>query len=219
MMKQYLTKEMIKRIIVVTLSVFLMGVGVQFLNRTNLGPDPFSAMNYGVSALLGISLGTYQLIFNGTLFVLLFISSRKLFGIGTVANMVIVGYAADFTGWMLDRLGWLMPEEMTTGVRLLVLVPALVEFIFAAAMYINCEVGTSPYDALPQLIHEKAQKLLKKEFPFKVTRILYDGTATVIAFLVGGSAGVVTVLMVFTLGPAIDFVAELVRKSGFFKEK
>ena len=74
-MKQYFTREMIKRSIVVVLSVILMGVGVQFLNRTSLGPDPFSAMNYGVSALLGISLGTYQMIFNGTLFILLFICS------------------------------------------------------------------------------------------------------------------------------------------------
>ena len=38
-MKRYFTKEMIKRIIVVFLSVAMMGVGVQFLNRTNLGPD------------------------------------------------------------------------------------------------------------------------------------------------------------------------------------
>ena len=217
-MRQYFTREMIKRSIVVVLSVILMGVGVQFLNRTSLGPDPFSAMNYGVSALLGISLGTYQMIFNGTLFILLFISSRKLFGFGTIANMVLVGYSADFTGWLLDNAGILMPENMTTATRFLVLIPALIEFVFAAAMYINCGVGTSPYDALPQLLHQKAQKLLKKEFPFKVTRMLYDGTATVIAFLVGGSAGIVTVLMVFTLGPAIDFVAGLVKKTGFFNE-
>ena len=217
-MRQYFTREMIKRSIVVVLSVILMGVGVQFLNRTSLGPDPFSAMNYGVSALLGISLGTYQMIFNGTLFILLFISSRKLFGFGTIANMVLVGYSADFTGWLLDNAGILMPENMTTATRFLVLIPALIEFVFAAAMYINCGVGTSPYDALPQLLHQKVQKLLKKEFPFKVTRMLYDGTATVIAFLVGGSAGIVTVLMVFTLGPAIDFVAGLVKKTGFFNE-
>ena len=218
-MKKYFTKEMVKRSIVVVLSVALMGVGVQFLNRTNLGPDPFSAMNYGVSAMLGLTFGTYQLLFNAALFLFLVLQDRKLFGIGTIANMVIVGYSADFTGWILDRAGILMPENMTTGIRLAVLVPALLIFILAAAMYINCGVGTSPYDALPQLIHKKLENVWKKEYPFKITRILYDGTATVIAFLVKGGAGVVTVLMVFTLGPAIDFVAGLVRKTGFFKEQ
>lgn len=217
-MKNYFTKETIKRTVVVFLSVILMGVGVQFLNRTNLGPDPFSAMNYGMSNMVGLSFGTYQAIFNGILFLFLFLRSRKLFGIGTIANMVVVGYAADFTGWLLDNAGILMPEDMTTATRFLVLVPALIEFVFAAAMYMNCGVGTSPYDALPQLLHQKAQKLLKREFPFRITRMLYDGTATIIAFLVGGSAGIVTVLMVFTLGPVIDFVAGLVKKTGFFKE-
>lgn len=217
-MKNYFTKETIKRTVVVFLSVILMGVGVQFLNRTNLGPDPFSAMNYGMSNMVGLSFGTYQAIFNGILFLFLFLQSRKLFGIGTIANMVVVGYAADFTGWLLDNAGILMPEDMTTATRFLVLVPALIEFVFAAAMYMNCGVGTSPYDALPQLLHQKAQKLLKREFPFRITRMLYDGTATIIAFLVGGSAGIVTVLMVFTLGPVIDFVAGLVKKTGFFKE-
>ncbi len=217
-MKQYFTKEMIKRIIVVFLSVALMGVGVQFLNRTNLGPDPFSALNYGMADLLNLSFGTYELIFNVTLFIFLFVQSRKLFGIGTIANMVVVGYAADFTGWLLDKAGLLMPEDMTMGVRIAVLVPSLAVFVFAVAMYINCDVGTSPWDALPQLIHTKVQKLLKKDYPFKITRILYDATATALAFLVGGSAGIVTVLMIFTLGPTIDFVADLVRKTGFFKE-
>lgn len=217
-MKSYFTKETIKRTVVVFISVILMGVGVQFLNRTNLGPDPFSAMNYGMSNIVGLSFGTYQAIFNGILFLFLFLQSRKLFGIGTIANMVVVGYAADFTGWLLDNAGILMPEDMTTATRFLVLIPALIEFVFAAAMYMNCGVGTSPYDALPQLLHQKAQKLLKREFPFRITRMLYDGTATVIAFLVGGSAGIVTVLMVFTLGPVIDFVAGLVKKTGFFKE-
>lgn len=217
-MKKYFTKETVKRTVVVFLSVILMGVGVQFLNRTNLGPDPFSAMNYGMANIVGISFGTYQAIFNGILFLILFLQSRELFGIGTIANMVVVGYAADFTGWLLDNAGILMPEDMTTATRFLVLIPALIEFVFAAAMYMNCGVGTSPYDALPQLLHQKAQKLLKREFPFKITRMLYDGTATVIAFLVGGSAGIVTVLMVFTLGPVIDFVAGLVKKTGFFKE-
>ena len=49
--------------------------------------------------------------------------------------------------------------------------------------------------------------------------MLYDGIATVVAFLVGGTVGVVTVLMVFTLGPCVDFVSGLIKKSGIFDAK
>jgi len=46
--------------------------------------------------------------------------------------------------------------------------------------------------------------------------MLYDGIATVAAILGGGTVGVVTGLMVFTLGPCVDFVSGLVKKSGIF---
>jgi len=219
-MKKYLTKEMMKRILLMLVGVFFMGVGVQFLNRTNLGPDPFSAMNYGFSAMVKLSFGTTQLIFNAILFALVLIIDRKQFGLGTIGNMVIVGYSADFTGWVVDKLG-IMPaaEELTIGMKLGIMVPTLVLFLFAAALYMNCGLGTSPYDALPVILHRGIEKAAKKQIPYRFVRMLYDGLATVVALLVGGTVGVVTVLMVFTLGPCVDFVSGLVKKSGIFDTK
>ena len=219
-MKKYLTKEMGKRILLMLVGVFFMGVGVQFLNRTNLGPDPFSAMNYGFSAMAGISFGTTQLIFNAILFLIVLFIDRKQFGLGTIGNMVIVGYSADFTGWVVDKLG-IMPaaEELTIGMKIGIMIPTLALFLFAAALYMNCGLGTSPYDALPVLLHRGAEKATKKQIPYRFIRMLYDGIATVVALLVGGTVGVVTVLMVFTLGPCVDYVSGLVKKSGIFDKK
>jgi len=219
-MKKYLTKEMRKRILLMLVGVFFMGVGVQFLNRTNLGPDPFSAMNYGFAEMFGISFGTFQLLFNAVLFLIVLLKDRTLFGLGTIGNMVIVGYSADFTGWVVDKLGFFpTAEEMTFGIKIGIMIPTLILFLFAAALYMNCGLGTSPYDALPLLLHQGIEKATKKQIPYKFVRMLYDGIATVVALLVGGTVGVVTVLMVFTLGPCVDFVSGLVKKSGIFETK
>lgn len=218
-MKKYLTKEMQKRILLMLVGVFFMGVGVQFLNRTNLGPDPFSAMNYGFSAMCGLSFGTTQLIFNIILFLIVFVVDRKKFGLGTIGNMVVVGYSADFTGWVIEKLGIWPEGELSFGVKLAIMIPTLILFLFAAALYMNCGLGTSPYDALPVLLHQGMEKATKKQIPYKFMRMLYDGIATIVAFLVGGTVGVVTVLMVFTLGPCVDFVSGLVKKSGIFEAK
>ena len=219
-MAKYFTKEMRKRTLLMLIAVILMGVGVQFLNRTNLGPDPCSAMNFGFSALTGLSFGTYQLCFNAVLFLIILFIDRKQFGLGTIGNMVVVGYSADFTGWVIDKLGFLpATEDMTIGIKIGVMIPTLVLFLFAAALYMNCGLGTSPYDALPLLLHRGIEKATKKQIPYKFIRILYDGFATVVAFLAGGPVGVVTVLMVFTLGPCVDFVSGLVKKSGIFDTK
>jgi len=218
-MKKYLTKEMQKRILLMLVGVFFMGVGVQFLNRTNLGPDPFSAMNYGFSAMCGLSFGTTQLIFNVILFLIVFVVDRKKFGLGTIGNMVVVGYSADFTGWVIEKLGIWPEGELSFGIKLAIMIPTLILFLFAAALYMNCGLGTSPYDALPVLLHQGMEKATKKQIPYKFMRMLYDGIATIVAFLVGGTVGVVTVLMVFTLGPCVDFVSGLVKKSGIFEVK
>lgn len=218
-MKGYFSKEKVKRIIFMLIAVFFMGVGVQFLNRTNLGPDPFSAMNYGFAAKAGLSFGTFQLLFNAVLFVLVLLKDRTLFGLGTIGNMVIVGYSADFTGWVVDMLGIWPEGELSLGVKLGIMVPTLILFLFAAALYMNCGLGTSPYDALPVLLHRATEKATKKQVPYKFVRMSYDGIATVVALLVDGTVGVVTVLMVFTLGPCVDFVSGLVKKSGIFETK
>ena len=209
-----------KRILLMLVGVILMVVGVQFLNRTNLGPDPFSAMNYGFSAIAGLSFGTFQMLFNAVLFLIVLLIDRKQFGLGTIGNMVIVGYSADFTGWVVDKIGFLpATEDMTIGIKLAIMVPTLVLFLFAAALYMNCGLGTSPYDALPVILHRGVEKATKKQIPYRFVRMLYDGIATVVAFLVGGTVGVVTVLMVFTLGPCVDVVSGLVKKSGIFDTK
>lgn len=219
-MKKYLTKEMIKRTVLMLIGVFFMGVGVQFLNRTNLGPDPFSALNYGLSAKAGISFGTFQLLVNAALFFIVLFKDWKLFGLGTIGNMVLVGYSADFTGWVVDRLGFFPAvEDITVGMKIGIMIPTLTLFLFAAALYMNCGLGTAPYDALPVLLHRAAEKAAKKEIPYRFIRMTYDGIATVAALLVGGTVGVVTVLMVFTLGPCVDFVSGLVKKSGIFETK
>ena len=90
-------------VLVMLFSVCMMGVCVQFLNLTRLGPDPCSALNYGVAAKLHMSFGNYQFLFNVILFLIVVFQDRTLFGTGSLGNMILVGYAADFTGWVLEQ--------------------------------------------------------------------------------------------------------------------
>lgn len=217
-MKKYLTKEYLKRNLIMLFSVCMMGVCVQFLNLTKLGPDPCSALNYGVSAKLGMSFGTYQFLFNVILFLVVVVQDRSLFGTGSLGNMILVGYAADFAGWLLQVTGVLpeLKESMTTGLAVGIMVPALAVFLVAAALYMNCGLGTAPYDAIPFLVHKKLEKAMKKKIPFRFVRMAFDGIVTLAAFVIGGGIGIVTVLMIFLLGPAVDLVSGMVEKSGIF---
>lgn len=205
------TEKLVKRTVLMIIAVCVMGMGVAVLQMTNFGPDPCSALNYAVSNKIGLSFGNYQLLFNILLFLLLFFQNRKLFGLGTIGNMVLVGYSADFTTWILKEVLH-VPTELSVGVRVGIMIAALAIFICAAATYMNCGLGTSPYDAFSFFIHQKIEKISGKTVPFLWIRIAYDGTVTLIAYIIGRGIGVVTILMIVLLGPAIDYFAKIVKK-------
>ncbi len=204
----------IKNVILMLVSVFFMGVGVFFLKLSSFGPDPFSAMNYGISGMLHISFGTFGLLLNIVLIVFLFIFDRSLLGAGTIGNMVIVGYAADFTAWAYGKLFPDMAVIENIGIRIAIVIPALILFIISAALYMNSRTGTSPYDALSFFLHKIINKKTKKQIPFRFIRICYDAFFTLMGVLFHGEVGIATVIMIFTLGPAVDAVGKLLNKKS-----
>lgn len=196
-MKYYKDK---RRVIAVFIAVILMGLSLSFLIRVNFGTDPASTMNLGIARKLGMSFGTLQIVFNGLLLIAVLLFDRKQIGIGTVANMVLIGYSTDLFTWMFDLF---IPEDIFTDfiVRVVVLIPSLILFIFAAATYMSVELGSSPYDAVAFIIADKLKKI-----PFRIVRICYDVVAAVIGYLLGSTIGLVTVVVAFALGPVITFV-------------
>lgn len=79
------------------IAVIVMGMCVSLLVMCDMGADPCSAMNYGISHKLGMSFGNYQLLSNIVLLIIVIIFDKKLIGTGTLGNMILVGYSADFS--------------------------------------------------------------------------------------------------------------------------
>lgn len=191
-----------KRLVTVILAVILMGFSLSWLVLVNMGTDPCTSLNLAVSSKLGMSIGNWQALFNCILFVFVILWGREYIGFGTLANMFLVGYSLDFFSWLWDRL---LPAGAfeSFAVRIAVLFPALVLFILAAAVYIDVELGTSPYDAIPFIVDKHQTKL-----SFRVLRCCYDLLVIVLAYLFGAQIGIVTIIMGFTLGPVITWVGK-----------
>lgn len=188
------------KLALVLVSVIVMGFCLSFLNRVDFGTDPCTMFNLGVAAKLGISMGSWQALFNGMLFVFVWKYSREQIGWGTLANMFLVGYSYDFFTW-LNRF-W-VPEHLfdSFAVRLLITVPVLALFIVAASVYIAVQLGTAPYDAMPFIFCK-----INTRIPFKVWRIGWDVCMCVIGVLLGSKAGIVTIIMAFAFGPMISWI-------------
>ena len=192
-----------RRIPVLLISVILMGMCVAFFEKVQVGTDPCTVFNLSMAqnVLHWQNLGTWQLIFNTVLLiVILLLREGRCIGLGSLANMVLVGYSRDFFKPIVEML---LPGEVESLlVRGAVFVPAMALFLVAVAFYMVVDLGTAPYDAMSQIIARRLPKV-----SFAVVRVCYDIAATVIGFLLGGQVGVFTVLSCFFLGPVISAIA------------
>ena len=198
-------KRLVRQIIGVLAGVCLMGFGISWMVPCGFGTDGYTALNLAVSDKLNITFGTWQAIFNCILFVPILIWGRKMIGLGVFANMLFLGYICDFFGWLW---GMLLPENLfgPMWIRIVIVIPALLCFVFGAAIYMDMDLGASPYDALPFILHEKMTKV-----PFKILRIAYDLLFVFIGYLFGAPFSPVTLAMAFLLGPVIEFVGKKIK--------
>ncbi|MEZ5214100.1 MAG: hypothetical protein R2692_04785 [Microbacterium sp.] len=88
--------EFVARCVWVVVGVLVIGLGSGLLKAIDVGVDPYTAANIGISTLLGWDLGGYQLLSNLVLFIPMLIWGRKYIGVGSVANMAFTGYAIQF---------------------------------------------------------------------------------------------------------------------------
>lgn len=202
-----------KNIVQMLVSVTIMGMCISLLSMTKFGTDPGSAMNYGMARMLGLSFGTYQLTFYVALLIVVMLIDRTLIGPGTFGNMILIGFSADFMTWMLGKFG--ITQIHTLPMRVGVMIPALIIFVLAASVYLNSDLGMAPYDAVPYLVHKKLCVKTGKKIKFRIVRIAYDGLVALFAFCIKGEVGVITALMVISLGPSIDMVDKLLHPQKY----
>ena len=173
---------------------------------SGFGVDAFTCMNLGISGYLGMVFGTWQMMVNAVILLVVFFTVRRCIGAGTIVNMVCVGYGADLICWLFQDV-WQV--EMTLPLRVAALMAGSVLSALGVALYITPELGTAPYDSLGLIVEDAAGGRVS----FRSARVAIDVTAVVtgVVFCVmaGGELrlilGVGTVCNALFNGPMIQF--------------
>lgn len=194
-------KELSLKALQALLGVVLLAFGASASDALKMGLDPFTAMNTGISDLLGWSLGTYQLLVNFIIIALVFFLKKELIGIGTVINMVLVGFLID---WFNPMIAHYISGDEAIWIRLIGLVLALLVFNLGIAIYLEAKIGTAPYDAVAPIIEDRTG------FSFKLSRIIQDMIVVAVAFFFGGPIGITTFVAAFFNGPMIEWLSKKV---------
>ncbi|UQS84474.1 YitT family protein [Apilactobacillus apisilvae] len=192
------------RSIVSLAGITILSMGAAFLLKGNVGLDPFTAMNTGIAAKLGMSLGVLQLIVNFLLFLLVFIFDRKQIGIGTIFNMVLVGYEIDFFAKIYSNI---FPNTVNIPMMIVDAIVGIALFTLGTSLYMNTKLGVSPYDAIAPIISDRTHT------KYQTVRSLQDIIVMILALVFSGPFGVVTLFTAFLAGSLINFWNNTVSRS------
>ena len=204
-----LRPRMGRRVVALFGSIFMMGFCVAVFKLIGAGTDPCSCMNLGISGRLGISFGTWQLTLNIALLLIVMRFAPEKISLGTLVNMVFVGYVAELFMYLL---GGLIPETgLSLAARVIIFVPAIALFLLVASIYMTVDLGCAPYDALPMVIAAHTKRV-----SYRTIRMCWDLGALSIGFVLGATVGIATLITGFCLGPAITAVGA--RLKGVFEE-
>lgn len=191
-------KERTRRIWMTIVGVLVCGFSVGMFQFSMLGLDPFQVFAHGVFMALPegiLGFGTVYAVVNLLMLIVIFITDKSKIGLGTVINIFLLGYVAEYSSLLFERL---IPEPFFV-VRFVFLILGIVIMCFSSALYFTADMGVSTYDAMSLIISEK------KKWKFQLCRISSDLFCTIVGFIFGATVGIGTVVTAFFMGPLIAF--------------
>jgi uncharacterized membrane protein YczE len=158
--------------------------------ESHLGLDPWDVLHDGVARRLPLTFGTVVILI-GALVLLLWWPLRQKPGLGTVANVVVVGVASDLALLALDQ-----PASLAG--RWSLLVSGIVLNAVAGGLYIGAQLGPGPRDGLMTGL------VRRTGWSVRVVRTSLEVSVLAVGFLLGGTVGAGTVLYALAIGPLLQ---------------
>ena len=180
-----------RRLTQLLLGLTLYGVSMAMMVRSTLGLDPWDVFHAGIASHLPLSFGQVTIVV-GALVLLLWVPLRQWPGLGTVANVVVIGLAAD-AGLAL------IPAPDTLWLRVPVMLSGIVLNGIAGGLYIGSQLGPGPRDGLMTGFARRTG------LSIRLVRTTIEVVVLVAGWLLGGPVGLGTVLYAVSIGPLVQY--------------
>ncbi|MFI5486580.1 YitT family protein [Micromonospora echinaurantiaca] len=169
----------------------LFGVSVALMVRADLGLASWDVLHQGLAERTGLPLGQVVNLV-AVVVLLLWIPLRQRPGVGTLANAVVVGFAAD------AALVLLPPVPSLAG-RIGLLVAGILLNGLATALYLGASLGPGPRDGL-------MTGLAARGLPIGRVRTAIELGVLALGWALGGTVGPGTLLFAVSIGPLAQYL-------------
>ena len=177
----------------VGLAVF--GLGVALLVVSKMGTAPWDVLHQGLASRFNIELGLVMNIV-GLLVLPLWIPLRQRIGLGTILNTLEIGLVVDLVKPHLSTPGAL-------GLRVLMMALGVLLIAIGSGVYIGSGLGPGPRDGIMTGLKALGMSV-------RMGRTLVEITTLALGLMLGGTAGLGTLVFLVGIGPLVQFVLERV---------
>ncbi|MDO9455432.1 YitT family protein [Nocardioides sp.] len=184
--------RLVERLVRLFVGLVLYGVSLAMMVRGDLGLAPWDVLHSGLIRHVPMTLGQAVVVMSFVV-LLLWIPLREMPGIGTIANALVVGFAADGTLALLDA-----PSGMTARIGLMVVGVLLCGA--ASALYIGAQLGRGPRDGLMTGLARRTGQ------PIGLVRTGLEVAVVLVGLALGGVLGLGTVLYALAIGPVTQLL-------------
>jgi uncharacterized membrane protein YczE len=168
----------------------VMAPGIVALKRSGLGLGPWDVLHDGLAGHTGIDLGTVGILV-GIPIVALWWPLRERPGVGTIANLVLVGA---FIHLLLPHT----TEAHAPALRIGLMAGGIATFAVGQGMYIAAGLGAGPRDGLMTGLHRRYG------WSIRLARTAVELAALAAGLALGGSFGVGTLAFAIGIGPMVQ---------------
>ena len=189
-------RRLTRRLVQLFTGLVLYGVSMAFMVESALGLNPWDVFHQGLSKATGVSFG-WVVILLGVPILLLWILLRQRPGIGTIANLFVIGVAVDGALAVLPpghglpaRVGYLVGGILLNG--------------FATGLYLGSRFGSGPRDGLMTGIVGRFPTL-----SIRLVRTSIELSVLGAGFLMGGTVGIGTIAYALAIGPLVHLFLPL----------
>ena len=184
--------ELARRLPRLLIGLVLFGVGIAMMVIADLGLAPWEVLHQGISVKTGIPIGTVGII-TGILVLVLWIPLREHPGVGTIANVLLIGVVIDLTLWI-------GPDGVeATWLRWVLLAGGTLVIAIGSGLYIGAGLGPGPRDGV-------MTGLGARGVPIGLARAFIEVSVLVVGWMLGGTVGVGTVVFAFGVGPLVGWM-------------
>lgn len=181
-----------RRLLWLVAGMLVSAVGITMMLQANVGLEPWSVLQQGMSQTMHISYGTASVIV-GAGAILVAILCGEQFGFGTIINIVLCAAFID----LFLAIG-LIPKMNGLVGGIIMLLVGLELLVLGTWMYMKSALGAGPRDALMVALARKTGRSVG------LCRISVEVLVILAGFFLGGQVGIGTVIAALGLGSLIN---------------